>query len=111
MVEKSSEALDSSYAALSHAIRRDILARLARGPARVTGLAAPYPMSLAAVSKHIHLLEAAHLVERTVQGRDHVIAARPQGLDAAGEWITVYRSFWESRLDALDSVLRERAPS
>lgn len=106
MVDNPAANLDRPYAALSHPVRRDILTHLARGPARVTSLAAPYAMSLAAVSKHIRLLEDAQLVERTVLGRDHVIAALPHGLDAAQDWITAYRSFWESRLDALDGMLR-----
>ena len=111
MVEGSQETLDVAYAALSHPTRRDLLAQLAQTPARVTELASPYAMSLAAVSKHIHVLEEAHLVERTVRGRDHVITAVPRGLDAAGEWIAAYRSFWESRLDALDRVMRGRVRS
>lgn len=100
--------LDRVYAALAHPVRRDLLGRLVLTPTRVTQLAEPYAISLAAVSKHIHLLEEAELVRRTINGREHVLSASPHGLDAALDWITTARSFWQSRLDAIDSFLRER---
>src|SRR5437867_11525484 len=70
--------LDTVFAALADPTRRAILARLAHGDARVTELAAPMPMSLNAVSKHLRVLEEAGLVRRTVAGREHRLA-----LDAA----------------------------
>ena len=107
MVEGSAPHLDAVYAALSHAVRRDILDRLTLGSARVTDLAEPYAISLAAVSKHLRQLEDAELVSRRIVGRDHVLAVRPSGLDGAHEWIAAHRAFWESRLDALDAVVRK----
>jgi DNA-binding transcriptional ArsR family regulator len=102
------ERLDLAYAALAHPVRREVLAALSRGPQRVTALAEPFDMSLAAVSKHIRVLESAALVERTVSGREHRLARTPHGLDEAYAWIARNRVFWESRLDALDEHLRER---
>lgn len=109
MVEGSAAELDRVYAALAHPVRRDLLDRLASTPTRVTQLAKSYTISLAAVSKHIRLLEEAELVRRTIHGRDHVLSVTPNGLDAALDWIATSRSFWQGRLDALDSLLREPA--
>ncbi len=100
MVEGSAALLDRVYAALAHPVRRDILAVLSHAPARVTDVAQPFAISLAAVSKHIHVLEEADLVSRRVVGRDHFLTALPHGLDDAHRWILTYRSFWESRLEA-----------
>lgn len=83
-----------------------MLERLRQGPARVTELAAPFSMSLAAVSKHIGQLERAGLVAREVRGRDHWISLRPQPLEEATAWLALYRSFWNRRLDVLDDLLR-----
>ena len=106
MVERSAGTLDGAYAALSHPIRRDLLERLTESSSRVTALASRYPVSLAAVSKHVHLLEQAGLVSRSVVGRDHVITGMPHALDPAQEWLDTYRSFWAARLDALERMLR-----
>lgn len=100
--------LDLTYAALAHPVRRDLLERLRSAPQKVTALAAPFDISLAAVSKHLSALEHAGLVTRSVHGREHVLAAAPAGLDGAYSWITRYRSFWEATLDALDVHLREQ---
>ena len=108
MVEGSVAELDRVYAALAHPVRRDLLDRLVLAPTRVTRLAEPYAISLAAVSKHIHLLEEADLVRRTVSGREHVLSATPHGLDAALDWIATARWFWQSRLDARDALLQAR---
>jgi DNA-binding transcriptional ArsR family regulator len=107
MVEYRSS-LDDTYAALADPTRRAILARLRGRPARVTELAAPFPMSLAAVSKHIRVLEEAGLVHRRIQGRDHVLSLDPAPLRRASDWIEPFRDFWSRRLDALDAYLRRR---
>jgi DNA-binding transcriptional ArsR family regulator len=67
----------------------------------VTGLAAPFEMSLAAVSKHVKVLERARLVKRTVDGRVHRCALRGAGLRDADAWLGHYREFWDATLDAL----------
>lgn len=100
--------LDGTYAALSHPVRRDLLDRLSDGPMRVTELAEPFGISLAAISKHVGVLERADLVHRRIQGRDHVISLQPGPLMTARDWIDTYRPFWESRIDALETQLRNR---
>jgi DNA-binding transcriptional ArsR family regulator len=83
-----------------------MLERLRTGAARVTELAEPFDMSLAAASKHIGQLERAGLVQREVRGRDHWISLRPEPLEEATAWLALYRSFWSRRLDALDALLQ-----
>lgn len=99
------ELLDSAFVALGNATRRDILARLAAGEATVGELAEAYDMSLAAVSKHVVVLEGAGLVVRRVEWRTHYIRLNPEPLRAAHEWLEFYRQFWDQRLDALEAFL------
>lgn len=108
MVEYSEKRLDVTYAAISHPVRRAVMERLRRGDARVLEIADPFAMSLAAVSKHIRVLEDAGLVRRTVTGREHHLALSPSPLVPAARWIDSYRAFWEGRLDALEARLRDR---
>jgi DNA-binding transcriptional ArsR family regulator len=106
MVERRSTLLDDTYAALSHAVRRDLLDELRSGPSTVTELAAPFDVSLAAVSKHIWVLENAGLVSRTQVGRTRIVTLEPRPLVDARAWIDTYRTFWEERLGALEAHLR-----
>lgn len=108
MVEYRRPTLDRTYAAIAHPVRREILSRLRKGQARVTELAAPFDMSLAAVSKHIRVLEEADLVQRSVIGRDHYLAINARPLRTASSWLEGYREFWDRRLDRLESLLKER---
>src|ERR1700730_18227727 len=78
--------LDAVPAAVSDPTRRAILVRLARGPARVTDVAAPLPMSLAAASKHIKVLEDAGLVRRSRNGREHTLELDARPLRAVARW-------------------------
>lgn len=98
--------LDATFAALSHPTRRQMLNALREGPLRVTELAEPFRVSLAASSKHIGVLEHAGLITRSVSGRVHLLALDGQPLGQAGRWIDLYRQFWEDRLDALHAHLR-----
>lgn len=101
--------LDAIFGAMSDPTRRAILSRLAESDARVTEIAADFPVSLNAVSKHIKFLERAHLVTRSVQGRDHVLSLNATPMAEAAEWMETYRRFWEDRLAALDKfVTRKR---
>ena len=100
------ELLNRTYGALAHPVRRQMLDCLKAGPLRVTALAEPFDVSLAAASKHIRVLEDAGLLAREVRGRDHVLSLRTAPLIDAGGWIDTYRSFWEARLDALGDHLR-----
>jgi len=82
-----------------------MLRRLRQGEARVTELAEPFDMSLAAASKHVTSLERAGLVTRRVAGRDHWIALEPAPLAEAASWLALYRPLWERRLAALDALV------
>jgi DNA-binding transcriptional ArsR family regulator len=99
------QALDSTFAALSDATRRGILARLASGEASVTELAKPYDMSLPAVSKHLRVLESAGLVARSKDGRVHRCRLEAAPMKSAADWIARYRQFWEAQLDSLQRYL------
>ncbi len=106
---QASARLDAAFSAMADPTRRAILARLALADARVTEIAGDFPVSLNAVSKHIKMLERAHLVQRTVQGRDHILKLNAGAMADAAEWIEYYRQFWEDRLAALESfVLKQR---
>src|SRR5437868_4161919 len=99
-------ALDRTLVALADPTRRAILTRLSRGEARVTELAAPFPISLNAVSKHIRMLEGARLVRRRRAGRDHFLSLNRKPLDDAARWIETQRMLWTERLDALEAALQ-----
>jgi len=100
------DTLDRTFAALADPTRRAILARLSTGQATVTELAAPFAMSLPAVSKHLKVLERAGLVARgrRAQWRPAELQAEP--LHEVSEWLADYRRFWEERLDRFDEYLR-----
>jgi DNA-binding transcriptional ArsR family regulator len=110
MVKYSSQTLDKTFAALSDPTRRAILARLARGDASVTELAAPFAMSLPAISKHLRVLEQAGLVERTRDGRVHRLRLVAQPLHEAAAWIAHYQQFWDQQLAALADYLHDGEP-
>jgi DNA-binding transcriptional ArsR family regulator len=101
--------LDAVYDAVFHAMadptRRAMLRRLADGEHTVGELAAPHPISLAAASKHVRVLERAGLVRRTVHGRRHVCRLDPAPLAAATEHLRFYERFWTARLDALEAFV------
>lgn len=97
--------LDRTLIALADPTRRAILHRLSRGEARVTDVARPFAMSLAAVSKHVRVLERARLVRRRRAGREHLLSLDPKPLDEAAAWLDTQRAAWTARLDALDAML------
>jgi len=109
MVKYSEAELDSTFAALSDVTRRGILARLVRGETSVSELAAPYKMSLPAVSKHLRVLEDARLVTRRKDGRVHRCRLVAEPMKDAAEWIERYRQFWEHQFDALADYLEEES--
>ena len=100
MVEYGSKLLDRTFGALADPTRRRILAQLAKGEECVTELARPHAMSLAAVSKHLIVLEKAGLVRRRRQGRVHSLTLEAKPMREAQVWIDRYRKFWEENLDA-----------
>ena len=99
--------LSHTFAALADPTRRAILARLAAGEAAVTELAAPFDMSLPAVSKHLKVLERAGLIARTRDAQWRRCHLEPAPLKDAADWIDRYKKFWEESFDRLDDYLRE----
>jgi len=98
-------AIDRAFQALADPARRTILDRLSLGPARVSDLAAPLPMSLSAVIQHIQVLEAAGLVRSEKRGRTRTCHLRGEVLRAAEDWLAERRRMWAGRLDRLDAHL------
>jgi DNA-binding transcriptional ArsR family regulator len=99
--------LDAVFQALAHPIRRAILEQVANGPESVGDLAEPHDVSLAAVSKHLHVLEDAGLIEMKKDGRVRQCHLDAAPLSAAFGWLTRYRVFWEDRFDALADHLEQ----
>jgi DNA-binding transcriptional ArsR family regulator len=104
---KTAAKLDDTLVALADPTRRAILLRLAQGDARVTELAAPFPISLNSVSKHIRILERARLVKRKKSGREHWLSRNPKPLEEAAAWIASLQHLWNQRLDRLAHALEE----
>ena len=102
--------LDAVFTALAHPARRAMLARLGRGEATVGQLAEPLDMSLPAVTKHLKVLERAHLIHRgrNAQWRPCRLQAAP--LKVASDWIEEQRQVWEARLDRLEDYLHTMEP-
>jgi DNA-binding transcriptional ArsR family regulator len=109
-VKKKDERLDAVFHALADTTRRRIVSRLARGPTSVGKLAAPFSISLAAVSKHLDVLEDAGVVLREREGRFQRCRLVPEGLDEVGRFIEHYRSFWKNTLDQLAEYLEGSEP-
>src|ERR1700686_1293895 len=97
--------LDETLLALAHPARRAIMQRLSRGEVRVTTLAKPFAMSLNAVSKHVRVLERAHLIRRRCAGREHLLSVNLEPLERAASWLSAQRALWTTRLDTLEAVL------
>jgi DNA-binding transcriptional ArsR family regulator len=100
--------MDAVITAISDPTRRAILDRLARGPARVTDVAGPFDMSLAAVSKHVKVLERAGLVRRTRQGREHTLELDAAPLRELVRWASHFEQYWNDRLDRLEAFFSQR---
>ena len=105
MVKYKSSHLDAIFGALADPTRRRILQRLSEGESAVTRLAAPFSMSLPAVSKHLRVLENAGLVKRHRHGREHRLEIEAEPMKEALQWMERYRRFWEGSLDALAQYL------
>ncbi len=99
--ERAREQLNLVFGALSNPTRRDLLAQLGRAPASISELAAPFRMSLPAVSKHLRVLERAGLVRRQIDGRVHRCTLETAPLQEAEQWLAHYRGFWTDTLEAL----------
>ena len=94
-------AVDEVFAALADPTRRAILGRLSHGEASVSELAAPFPVSLPAIAKHVRVLERAGLLTHHKAGRVRCCRIAVDRLQLASAWLETYRAFWSTRLDAL----------
>ncbi len=94
--------ISATFSALADPTRRAILARLTSGEASVTELAAPFAMSMPAISKHLKVLERAGLIERGRHAQWRPCSLKAGPLKDVAEWIEDYRRFWEQRFDRLD---------
>ena len=99
--------LDRLFHALADPARRAMVERLSRGPAPVSELARPLPMSLPAAMQHLGVLEAAGIVRSAKIGRVRTCAIEPEVLSLAEQWINARRSLWEKRFDRLGDLLTE----
>ena len=97
--------LDVMFAALADRTRRGIVARLSEGEATVKELAAPYAMSLQAVSQHIGVLERSGLVSRSRHRQTRPCRLEPEALEAAVSWLEESRRTWAERMDRLEAHL------
>ena len=100
--------LDDVLTAIADPTRRAILSRLSRGDARVTDIAEPFDMSLAAVSKHVQTLERAGLVRRRRNGREHTLSLDARPLRQVVRWTSRYERFWNEHLDRLEAFFTQK---
>jgi DNA-binding transcriptional ArsR family regulator len=104
-MDRTSEHLDLLFGALADPTRRAIVERLASGEATVTELAAPFPISLPAISRHLKVLEHASLITRSQHGRWRGARLSPTSLAAGATWLVQQERLWAERLDRLDDHL------
>ena len=106
-MQTETDILSTTFAALADPTRRAILARLAQGQATVTELAAPFDLSLPAISKHLKVLQRARLIEQGRQAQWRPCRLNPAPLRDVADWIGQYRRHWEESFERLDAYLRE----
>ncbi len=99
--------LDQVFGSLSDATRRDILKRVSRRELTVSQIASGYDLTLAAVSKHLKVLESAHLIAKRRRGKEQMVSLSPKALVNAAEYIDWYQQFLGAKLDALDNYLNK----
>jgi DNA-binding transcriptional ArsR family regulator len=102
---RTTEELDLLFGALADTTRRGIVERLAKGEASVTELAAPFAISLPAISRHLKVLERASLITRSHEGRWRHARLSPTTLADAATWLARYERLWDEKLDRLDDHL------
>jgi DNA-binding transcriptional ArsR family regulator len=108
MVEFSGAPLDLVFHALADGTRREILRLVSRGGMPVGEVAKPFQMSLAAVSKHLDVLERANLIQRERRGSHRLVSLNPVQLKAAQEWLSYYENFWSATLDRLQQHFEDQ---
>jgi DNA-binding transcriptional ArsR family regulator len=97
--------LDSIFNSLADPTRRDILRRVSTNELSVSQVAQPYPLTFAAVSKHLKVLEAAELIVKRRRGKEHMVSLAPKALADAAEYLQWYQRFMEARFDSLEIYL------
>ncbi len=108
MVEQNNELLDRAFMALADSTRRSIIMMLAgKKRMRVTELAAPFSISLAATSKHIKVLEQAGLISRVQSGRDHYLELNIERLRSIKDWLAIYEKFWVERFSTQEEFFAD----
>ena len=107
MVKSNAARLDAVFHALSDETRRSILRAVAKKEKTISEIAKPYAMSLAAVSKHLKVLDAAELIARERRGSFQIIRLNAKSLRPAEQWLAFYETFWTERIDALQSYLEQ----
>ena len=105
MVKYNSTQLDAVFSALSDETRRGIIASLTDKSLSAQELAAPYSISLPAISKHLKVLEKADLLKREVQGRQHIFSLNVKTLSCASDWLEYHQQFWQKSMANLDNFL------
>ena len=95
------------FRAIADPTRREILDRLRAGPVGVNALAASFPQSRPAISKHLRVLREAEMVEESRSGRERLYRVKPEAMREAADWIEGYRRLWQSNLDGLKRYLEE----
>lgn len=99
--------LSSTFQALADPTRRAILASLTSGEKTVSDLAEPFDMTMPAITKHLKVLEKAHLIERSREAQYRPCKLQPEPLKAIDEWMGPYRRFFEKSFDRLDDYLKQ----
>jgi DNA-binding transcriptional ArsR family regulator len=99
--------LDTTFASLADPTRRDILTRLQECSMNVSEIAEPYDMSLAAISKHLKILEHAKLIIKRRKGKERIVSLEPAAMIEAAEYLRGYEQQWIERFDRLDAYLKE----
>jgi DNA-binding transcriptional ArsR family regulator len=100
------QSLSAAFGALADITRRRIIERLARGPLTVGQIAAAFPISQPAISRHVRVLETSGLVNRRIEGRVHRLTLAPEGIAMTSAWLERQRTFWAGTLDKLDLYLK-----
>lgn len=99
--------VNDPFKALSHPIRREIVERLAAGPATVGEVTRGFGVSKPAISKHLKVLEETGVISREVEGRTHRLSLEPRALAEAAEWMDRQRALWGRLFDVVDEYLKE----
>jgi DNA-binding transcriptional ArsR family regulator len=99
--------VNDSFRALAHPLRREIVERLASGPATVGEVSRDFSVSKPAISKHLKVLEETGVVSRSIEGRNHVLSLETEALEEATEWMVRQREIWTRLFDVVDDYLKE----